>query len=184
MTSNIDEDKNRKPAQTPDRRLHAIPDRKLDRREFAALAPALLGLAAAAPLLKAQAIPSSSSARPAGTLARLTSGTFSAGPAHNPAAQRVSRPFLAGTLPAGDLRLEIHESTQVTGAEHEAVETHLHNEIWCMREGVCELNINGVAHRMEAGEVGLVLAGDQHFIKNIGNAPCSYFVVAVGPQEG
>ena len=37
------------------------------------------------------------------------------------------------------------------------------------KEGVCELNIDGVSHRMEAGDVGLVTAGDLHFVANAGD---------------
>lgn len=155
--------------------------RKLDRREFAAIVPALMAMAASGSA-EAQN-PSQASPAPARPLPILSSGTFQPGPPHNPEAERVSRPYTAGMLKAGNIRLEMHETTQKVGAVHEPIGTHLHNEVWCMREGICELNINGVAHRLEAGDTGLVTAGDKHFIKNIGDIPCTYFVITIGPPE-
>jgi len=151
----------------------------MDRREFSTLLPALL--AATALLPEASAQEPTATAKPAQPL--LSSGVFKAGAPKNPAAERVSQPFVHGMLKAGNIQIEIHETTQKPGAVHEAVGTHLHNEIWLVKEGVCELNINGVSHRMEAGDVGIVTAGDKHFIANAGDTQCSYFVVTVGPPE-
>jgi mannose-6-phosphate isomerase-like protein (cupin superfamily) len=36
---------------------------------------------------------------------------------------------------------------------------------------------------MEAGDVGLVCAGDQHWIANAGPGELAYFVITVGPPE-
>ena len=58
-----------------------------------------------------------------------------------------------------------------------------HSEIWLVREGVGELTTNGVARKMAAGDVGICIAGDQHFIANTSNGPVTYFVVTVGPPE-
>ena len=91
--------------------------------------------------------------------------------------------YLAGMLKAGNIRLEMHESTIQPGADHEAVGTHLHSEIWLVREGTAELTTNGVARKMVAGDVGICVAGDKHFIANTSDAPVTYFVVTVGPPE-
>ncbi len=119
----------------------------------------------------------------AAELKTLTSGTFKPGQAKNPAAERVSQSYLLGMLKAGNVRLEMHETVQKPGAEHEPVGTHLHNEIWCVQRGVASLFINGTEHRMDAGDVGLVCAGDLHWIKNAGDTELAYFVVTVGPPE-
>jgi hypothetical protein len=37
---------------------------------------------------------------------------------------------------------------------------------------------------MVAGDVGICVAGDKHFIANTSDAPVTYFVVTVGPPEG
>ena len=87
-------------------------------------------------------------------------------------------------LTAGNIRLEMHETIQDPGAEHEPVDTHKHNEIWMVQRGVASLFINDVEHRMEAGDIGLVTAGDRHWVKNIGGTElAAYFVVTVGPPE-
>lgn len=61
--------------------------------------------------------------------------------------------------------------------------THLHSEIWLITEGTLELNINGTPHLLNAGDVGLCVAGDRHYVVNAGKTRVSYFVVTVGPPE-
>ncbi len=113
----------------------------------------------------------------------LESGVFPPGPESHPGEPRRGRSFLKGMLKAGNIQLEMHETRQEPGTPHEAIGHHLHSEIWLVKEGVCELMTNGVTRRMEAGEVGLCCAGDEHWVKNAGDTACSYFVVTVGPPE-
>ncbi len=113
----------------------------------------------------------------------LHSNTFTPGPAYGSQPGRVSHRYLAGMLAAGNIRLEMHETIQDPGAEHEPVGTHLHNELWLVREGTAELFINGTTHRMEAGDIGLVTAGDKHWIRNAGPTRLIYFVVTLGAPE-
>lgn len=153
----------------------------MDRREFAASLPALLALAGVA---EGQV-----GAKPKVELKTLTSGTFKPGatPAPSPAATgtpgRLSHPYIRGMLKAGNIQVEMHQTIQQPRAVHEAVGTHLHNEIWCVQRGVATLYINGTEHRMEAGDIGLVCAGDQHWIGNAGDSELAYFVITVGPPE-
>jgi quercetin dioxygenase-like cupin family protein len=150
----------------------------MDRREFAAKVPALLAMGSLLPLEAA-----GQTAKPPAELKQLTSGVFK--PSAPKAGQEghTSQSFLTGMLAAGNIRLEMHESTQQPGAPHEAVGTHKHSEIWCVKSGVATLYINGTEHRMEAGDVGLVCAGDQHWIANAGSTELAYFVITVGPPE-
>jgi quercetin dioxygenase-like cupin family protein len=145
----------------------------MDRREFAALLPVLL------------AAGSASAQQPhVSALEEVQSGVFSPGPAKTGAIpKRASRAFTHGLLKAGNIRLEIHETTQEVGAPHEPIETHLHSEIWLVQSGSVNLYINGTIHRLNAGEVGICVAGDKHYIQNAGDTPATYFVVAVGPPE-
>jgi quercetin dioxygenase-like cupin family protein len=94
-----------------------------------------------------------------------------------------SHQFLTGMLKAGNIRLEMHESVQQTGAPHEAVGTHKHAEIWLVQRGTATLYLNGTEHTMEAGDVGLCCAGDEHWIANKSDGEIAYFVVTVGPPE-
>lgn len=145
----------------------------MDRREFAAWVPALLAMGVAM----------EGRAEDAKPLEEIVSGVYKPGAEHGDPTQRVSRSYLKGRLKAGNLQIEIHETTQKEGATHEPVGTHRHNEIWLVRSGTVELMTNGVTRRMEAGDVGLCAAGDEHWVRNAGPGPCSYFVVTVGPPE-
>jgi mannose-6-phosphate isomerase-like protein (cupin superfamily) len=146
----------------------------MDRREFATLLPALLAGSALLP----------ESAEAQSHLPVLESGVYKPTPPKAGAqAGHTSSHFLAGMLKAGNIRLEMHESTIQPGAEHEAIGTHLHSEIWLMREGTADLMTNGVTRKLEAGDVGICIAGDTHYISNSSDKPISYFVVTVGPPE-
>jgi quercetin dioxygenase-like cupin family protein len=147
----------------------------MDRREFAALLPVLL----AGSGLVVEGADGQSTSLPV-----IESGVFKPTPAKaGSMAGHSSSRYLAGMLKAGNIRLEMHESTIQPGAEHEAVGTHLHSEIWLVREGTAELTTNGVARTMVAGDVGICCAGDKHFIANTSDKPVTYFVVTVGPPE-
>jgi len=116
-------------------------------------------------------------------LKQLSSGIFKPGPAKSGQEGHSSQAFGAGLLAGGTIRVEMHESVQQPGAPHEAVGTHKHSEIWYVTKGVATLYIAGTEHRMEAGEVGLVCAGDTHWIANAGDTELAYFVITVGPPE-
>jgi quercetin dioxygenase-like cupin family protein len=147
----------------------------MDRREFAALLPVLLAGSALTP----ESIEAQSS-----SLAAVESGVYKPAPPKAGSQEgHSSSHYLTGMLKAGNIRLEMHESTIQAGAQHEAVGTHLHSEIWLVREGTAELTINGVARTMVAGDVGICVAGDKHFIANISDKSVTYFVVTVGPPE-
>ena len=147
----------------------------MDRREFAALLPVLL----AGSGLVVEGADGQSASLPV-----IESGVFKPTPAKaGSMAGHSSSRYVAGMLKAGNIRLEMHESTIQPGAEHEAVGTHLHSEIWLVREGTAELTTNGVARTMVAGDVGICCAGDKHFIANTSDKPVTYFVVTVGPPE-
>jgi len=152
---------------------------EMGRRQFAAGLPALIAMSSLLPV-EAEGQPAAS--RPA-ELKALSSGVFKAGPAKAGQEGHTSQEFLTGMLLAGNIRLEMHESVQQPGAPHEEVGVHKHSEIWCVKRGVATLFINGTEHSMEAGDVGLVCAGDQHWIANAGAAELSYFVITVGPPE-
>jgi hypothetical protein len=159
----------------------------LNRREFAGLVPALLTIAGALTgTAEGQATGGSTTAT--GTAAprpqkELTSGVFKPTPGKGMVGGHESHSFLSGMLTAGNIRLEMHESVQQPGAPHEAVGTHKHSEIWLMQRGTATLYLNGTEHTMEAGDVGLCCAGDEHWIANKSTAEIAYFVVTVGPPE-
>ena len=83
-----------------------------------------------------------------------------------------------------NIRLEAHDSWQAPGAPHEAIGHHKHSEIWFVREGEADLMTAGVTHRLKAGDMGICIAGDEHFIANASQTePVTYLVLTVGPPE-
>ena len=117
------------------------------------------------------------------TLPFIASNVYTPGAGYGSLPRRTSHRYVLGTLKAGNIQLEIHETIQEPGAEHEPTDKHLHNEIWLVREGTAELTINGITRRMSAGDIGIVTAGDLHYVRNAGPGRCAYFVVTLGPPE-
>jgi len=169
----------------------------MNRRDFAGMVAGLLAIAGGfsgqaegqaagqgtAPAA-AEAAQGAAGARPAGGAMRdLASGVFKPIAGRGMQGGHESHSFMTGMLKAGNILLEMHESMQQAGAPHEAIGTHKHSEIWLMQRGVATLYLNGVEHRMEAGEGGLCCAGDEHWIANAGETELAYFVVTVGPPE-
>lgn len=169
----------------------------MDRREFSSLLPALLAAVAVLPegaaaqqlgsmehpVMGSPAPGPDKGAKPKGALPEIVSGVYTPGTGYGSLTKRTSHRYLVGMLKAGNIQIEMHETIQEVGAVHEPSEKHLHNEIWLVREGVCELTTNGVTRRMAAGDVGVCCAGDLHYVRNAGDTQCTYFVVTVGPPE-
>jgi len=170
----------------------------MNRRDFAGMVAGLLAVAgmfagqaegqaagaAGQGSAAADAAQGAAGARPSGGAMReLASGVFKPIAGRGMQGGHESHSFMTGMLKSGNIRLEMHESVQQAGAPHEAIGTHKHSEIWLMQRGVATLYLNGVEHRMEAGDVGLCCAGDEHWIANAGETELAYFVVTVGPPE-
>lgn len=90
------------------------------------------------------------------------------------------RDILKGKLATGE-SLEVHETTLPPGGAPHPPHHHLHSEMWLIREGTVELVVSGKTYRLGPGSVGFVHSNDEHGIKNVGETPATYFVVAIGP---
>jgi quercetin dioxygenase-like cupin family protein len=90
-----------------------------------------------------------------------------------------SRDVLRGQLPTGE-QVAVHESMQVAGTPPNPAHRIEHTEIICMREGTLEFQHDGVTERASTGDVLLVAKGTMHGVRNVGEGPAAYFVVAIG----
>jgi mannose-6-phosphate isomerase-like protein (cupin superfamily) len=152
----------------------------MNRRQFSALLPMFFAAPALAP---AQPQTPAPPAAGQAALAKLSSGQYLPGEPQHPNSPRVSRSFLRGMLP-DNIRLESHVTVLAPGAPAEPVDHHKHSEMWFVREGTVTLMTAGVTRTLKAGEMGLCIAGDDHYITNASKTePASYFVVSVGPPE-
>src|SRR5262245_51026767 len=140
---------------------------QMDRRELCSLLPLLMCSAAVA-----------------ATDSGLASTTFPFAelqPHKNAAGTMERRDIVNGKTPTGE-RVEIHETTLAPGGMPHAAHHHPHSEFWLVKEGEIEITINGKSCRLGPGSAGFAASNDEHGVKNIGNKPASYFVVAIGPM--
>jgi quercetin dioxygenase-like cupin family protein len=138
----------------------------MNRRELCSLMPALLLSTAFAD-----------------SESKLTSSTFPFEEMHphkvNDTAE--SRSIVNGTTPTGE-RVEVHQTRLNPGGAPHPPHRHAHSEFWLIKEGTVELTINGKQYKLGPGSAGFAASNDEHGIKNAGDVPAVYFVVAVGPM--
>ena len=90
-----------------------------------------------------------------------------------------SRDIGHGALATGE-HVALHESIQPPGIPPNPAHRINHTELICIREGTLEFLHDNRTERAEAGDVILVANGTLHRVRNVGNRPASYFVVAIG----
>lgn len=155
----------------------------MNRREFSAMLSLLFATPALAPAAETPATGSQSPAVATPPLPTLTSGLYPGDAIPDPKVQHVTHHYVLGMLP-DNLRLEAHGSILAPGAPHEKIGHHRHSEIWFMREGTATLMTAGATHTLKPGDMGICIAGDDHYIANASaTEPASYFVLTVGPPE-
>ncbi|HEX9200749.1 MAG TPA: cupin domain-containing protein [Acidobacteriaceae bacterium] len=94
-----------------------------------------------------------------------------------------SRDIAHGTLATGE-KVSLHQSMQPVAQTPPALHVIQHSEFICVREGELEFQheVDGkvIAERAGPGGVFYVAFGTKHAVKNVGNVPAKYFVVAIG----
>ena len=155
----------------------------MNRRDFSALLTMLLASPAVLPSTEPPTAAARNADAPA-VIPRLISGSYPLiQTSPKPGTTRISHRYLLGMLP-DNIRLEAHVTVLSPGAPPEPIGHHKHSEMWFMREGTCTLTTAGTSRTLRAGDMGLCIAGDDHYISNASKSePASYFVVAVGPPE-
>ncbi len=118
-----------------------------------------------------------SSAAP--TLTQSAVYPFDALPVTHAANGGESRGVLHGVLATGE-RVSLHESMQPTHAQPNPAHAIHHSEVILISEGTVEFLHDGLTERAGLGSVLFVAFGANHQLRNIGDGPAKYFVVAIG----
>ena len=90
-----------------------------------------------------------------------------------------SRDVVRGTLATGEV-VALHESTQVAGMTPNPAHPIQHTEFILIFEGTVDFSHDGKVERVGPGGILYVAKGTVHQVKNVGDGPARYCVVAIG----
>jgi quercetin dioxygenase-like cupin family protein len=89
------------------------------------------------------------------------------------------RQITQGLLASGEA-VSLHESVQPAGAVPSPLHVIQHSEFVVVLEGTVEFDHDGKTERVGPGDVMYVAFGTRHRMKNVGDTPAKYLVMAVG----
>jgi quercetin dioxygenase-like cupin family protein len=96
----------------------------------------------------------------------------------NPKTHAQSRQVFHGTTHTG-CPLDLHITTLPPGQMPHAAHSHEHEEMMFIKEGTLQATINGHNYTAGPGSVIYVASNEMHGLKNVGDTPAQYFVLAI-----
>lgn len=90
-----------------------------------------------------------------------------------------SRSVFTGTLATGET-IGVHESMQPVGTPPVPLHRIGHSELILVQEGTVAFEHDGKEERLGPGGIIYVAFGTVHRVKNVGDVPAKYVVIAIG----
>lgn len=89
-----------------------------------------------------------------------------------------SRQVFHGTTHTG-CPLDLHITTLAPGQMPHAAHSHEHEEMMFIKQGTLQATISGHSYTAGPGSVIYVASNEMHGLKNVGDVPAQYFVLAI-----
>jgi len=93
-----------------------------------------------------------------------------------------SRQIMNGTTHTGYL-VDLHSSEMPPGGAPHPSHHHVHEEMFFIRSGTMEINIEGRVTRLTPGSVAYIKSNEEHGVHNVGDTTAHYFVLALGTDD-